>query len=708
MASVPCKSTYLELCEPDSTKPHPLRIVKRSQTISNCSAYGKIRSGGFKSSNSLSQRKWSPQTGFIWPVTVKKKRFGTTHGRLSIFESLSSTDSDAKFSSLEDMKTDSSELTSIGDDCKDMHPTMSLRDSNIISNKTNDVQRTVNSEFYLEPDLQPPDFQGDIRQFSNRDDGDFFQEGHSSNHRNISNPRASKRGIYDRSFSKSGKAFLNSLTRRDKRGHKFYHSGNPGQTDIFKQTKTNGIPRSRKSNMILSEPIPHSQIMYSSETQEDFSKDEFDTAEIYTGKRAPHLMKRLVPRSFSTASMATSTRSKSVYILCPEIAITPEVSSVDISDSSLWVAVEVKGILKKVNGDKQTGYKKEKNRESESFKSQDLEKYGRLESMQVDIEAGSGCFVSDIIKSNCGLLSIKANETHLFLVRLRFNVAAAQTYSKNVSLDGLISELQNDLGESWSQYLSVRLSYRHSGFDVTRFPPINTTGINSHITKLQTEATALIKGYNSKSAWLPSNFQPHNLPISENPILRLVEKNLSPREARDVMRRIAESKAQILPARCFAKSDVPIEPVRYPTFPMTLDSYSEASPLSRSSSLEIEFTDEVDPALKIWAKLRADSCVNQLENSSNASLPLISDLETPRLSSSYALNYTVPTELQNNEIEADKHKIMEIALQDKIILDVDTLRNIATSTFEENSLREMDKSRSEKYWTTAISSGHEN
>jgi hypothetical protein len=74
MAPNPRRTPYVELREPEL--PLPLRIVKRGQTITSCSAPREIGYGGREISACSDQSRGSPPMTVNRPLTVHKRRGG--------------------------------------------------------------------------------------------------------------------------------------------------------------------------------------------------------------------------------------------------------------------------------------------------------------------------------------------------------------------------------------------------------------------------------------------------------------------------------------------------------------------------------------------------------------------------------------------------------------------------------------------------------
>jgi hypothetical protein len=56
------------------------------------------------------------------------------------------------------------------------------------------------------------------------------------------------------------------------------------------------------------------------------------------------------PLSYSASVTTSITANDNVFVLCPQIKVTPEVTSVDNGNCDLWVAIEITGVLHRADG----------------------------------------------------------------------------------------------------------------------------------------------------------------------------------------------------------------------------------------------------------------------------------------------------------------------------------------------------------------------
>ncbi|KAK0715752.1 hypothetical protein B0H67DRAFT_581519 [Lasiosphaeris hirsuta] len=116
------------------------------------------------------------------------------------------------------------------------------------------------------------------------------------------------------------------------------------------------------------------------------------------------------------------------------------------------------------------------------------------------------------------------------------------------SSEDLIQDLEHHLGSTMTEYLQVRLTYRHSGFPRrTASPPSPSSpdvtpiakpidGIVDMQTTLETTARAVIKRHNSASMWSP---RPTPQPT---PLFEIIALHWGPVSASEVMRRVVSSR----------------------------------------------------------------------------------------------------------------------------------------------------------------------
>lgn len=319
--------------------------------------------------------------------------------------------------------------------------------------------------------------------------------------------------------------------------------------------------------------------------------------------------------------------------------------------------------------------------------------------MQVCIEAGMGCLILDTIENDHRPLVLRANETHLILTKVRLKATFLSAHGRESSSDDLFTELQNELGDNWCHYITARVSYKHSGFCRNELSDTKLSSVIKQATQMQTEATAVIRRHNPKSAWLPRNSQVLDVPLQANPIIRLIEAHFHPKEAREAIKKISESKPQIRPARRLLRSDSSVEEITNSTLPMRLKPNRENIPYSLSTKCEPKIsqksTDELDPARKIWTEIRRNSRGNHTRKSLNTTCFRSSNQKENNYypgEKSYCTGLTLSS---STAVGQERGRILELALRNKRSLGTDTLRSIAPSIVEGSSQKPKDVSGTE-------------
>jgi hypothetical protein len=298
---------------------------------------------------------------------------------------------------------------------------------------------------------------------------------------------------------------------------------------------------------------------------------------------------------------------------------------------------------------------------------------------------------------------VYAGETHLILAKLRIaKVTKGTSHIRECSTsDEIMTDLENHLGGAVTSYLTVRLSYKHSGFLNYKRVAIDWEGgTSSHTTRLQTEASAYIKRHNLESAWSPRTSQELNGPLEANPLIKLIDMHLPADKAREAMRRLADERVPIPMARRIVNtSDTPggssedtvkvrigsniaarlesavcttvLQPQSNVRSPADSDTQqSLAPPVSHAVKAVVE----IDPARKIWTQMRKNSRGHRNyrtsisdDHDSNDS----DDCSPSRLSSA-------------DNIDEERNKIKAIALRNKRSVGADTLKSFAPSVGKAN------------------------
>ncbi|OWP05566.1 hypothetical protein B2J93_7910 [Marssonina coronariae] len=469
---------------------------------------------------------------------------------------------------------------------------------------------------FLKSELHQRSFEFEPTSFSVRDNRHAMFTPQHTTRRPPS--RVSPPKIPERRLSKSKNFFLRAIGGRLSDNSK---SVRRKDSEASKSTSIHRIPRSRNPSPAES----YTDSIVSTDSAFSFQLGSLDIADVNINPR----LSSYVGGPSSSASSDTAA-VEDIFVLCPQITITPEIPSVDTGSCFLWVAIEVTGTLQKADGC-ENRYISSRTHNSHI---PDIWPYGRLHSMRIDLHPGQGCFVSEIVGDLHKTKIIRAGETQLILAKIRFNKFIPPTHIRDSSSDGLIAQLENDLGDTLTPYLTVRLTYKHSAFPNIKSPATIANGMSMHITRIQTEATAVIKRHNPLSAWSPRTSQTINSPLELNPLIGLVETYLPSERAREVIRKLANERTPIPLAKRFehvhgageetvkptnssiatrtrASESVVSSPLAYAISTRGgADPPSASGPFARLGSTGLHpghLSEEVDPARKVWAEMRRAS-----------------------------------------------------------------------------------------------------
>ncbi|EKD18649.1 uncharacterized protein L3040_002075 [Drepanopeziza brunnea f. sp. 'multigermtubi'] len=700
MASVKERSARVELRESagggqeqrEITTPQPLRIIKRSQTVAHCAAPREAIRRSRGASAGSDESKGSPPQGVDRPLTVRKKR----PGRATVVGVGAVLDEPAgqarKGSVVEDLLKQYSNLNEPEEDLEVTPKAQAL--ANL---RANSAGAFLKSELYQhKQDIEPTSHADRDNRHS------LFTPKSTIRRPPRPPPSASPPKISERRPSKSKNFFLRAIGGRMSDDSK---SVRRKESEVSKVALVRRLSRSRKPS--CAESCTDSII--STDSGYSFEPGSLDTTDISVNSRLSSYMRG--SPSYSSSDRAAG---PDVFVLCPQIIITPEISSLDTGNCFLWVAIEITGTLQKADGCE--------NRDSGGRLSNvhisDLWPYGRLHSMRIDLHPGRGCLVSEIIGDLHKTKIVRAGETQLILAKIRFSKFVPPTHIRESSSDGLIAQLENDLGDTLTPYLTVRLTYKHSAFPNIKGHATTAEGMSMHITRLQTEATAVIKRHNPLSAWSPRNSQTCqtiNSPLEANPLINLAETYLPSESARDVIRKLASERTPIPLEKRFenaaGSSEETVKPflntsiaarIGIPELPSPLVQTASAKgtmapppltgPFARLDSIRSTYTDErhsedVDPARKVWSEMRRASRGGGRSRHPRGSISADHYFSVDEGCSPSQLSSFVdsPSNHPNrkgdslNEIKEERSRIMDLALKNKRSVGQESLKSFVPS-----------------------------
>ena len=327
--------------------------------------------------------------------------------------------------------------------------------------------------------------------------------------------------------------------------------------------------------------------------------------------------------------------------------------------------------------------------------------------MRIDLHPGRGCTVLEIVGNLHESKTVRANESHLILAKLRLGKSEAFVRTElEDTPDELIADLQDQLGETLFSYLTVRLTYKHSAFQNHKGSTPFPDGLNLHTSRIETEATASINRRNSASARSPPTPEGAERLAVLNPLRHLIELHLVPEKARQVLNKINDERYR--PHTSIATSigkwnaeaactsvlaDVPPASSPAPDDINHQKLLPEPEPaenvLMRSQTMNSNRAiEEVDPARIIWNQMRLTSRggrgrVGRKSMSADHYWSVEEEI-TPTRAISGNMPTTICSSRKEQEychtvVDQERNRIMDVALRNKRSVGTETLRSIAPS-----------------------------
>ena len=147
--------------------------------------------------------------------------------------------------------------------------------------------------------------------------------------------------IPERRLSKSKTFFLKVLPHRPKESTQAQRAeSNDSRNTLIRRLSRAGSRNSFPIHAPENFPLPGA---FPDRTSGDYVDATYNLrVSSYVGSEAPS--------SLSTGTSSSSIAPKDALILCPQVRVTPELSAVDGGVYSVWVAIEVTGILRRADG----------------------------------------------------------------------------------------------------------------------------------------------------------------------------------------------------------------------------------------------------------------------------------------------------------------------------------------------------------------------
>ncbi|KAI9642293.1 hypothetical protein NHQ30_009095 [Ciborinia camelliae] len=747
MEPLPAGSADLELYEPE-VEPAPLRIIKRSQTVAGRPSGGRLGGAdewGLSESTFDNESEGSPPVEAdrpLGPLTIHKIRRGRGRGRGSILDgslSVKIVDIEKQCST---PRVDDSVIPGLQDDDLDRTPTAS-----------HPLTRDISAGKFLRTELHRGSSENEVKRQS------FQPLNQQSNPPLIQNSDGSPK-IPKRKPSKSKYSLLRAFGgRRSEDLDSTSTLGRSGSSASTKSTKSHSTLLRRLSHrkstastiQSIASSVPSS--LGTVELSHPFETDSQDISHARINSRASSYYDGTIMMSSPPTPSLASFREDN-FVLCPQISVTPESASVNAGVCTLWAAVEITGVLRRADGtstldDAGRAYSIQNLAPRCLGRSQshfvgvfsliviDLRSYGSLHNIAVEFQPGPNCIIVDQPEDTFQAKTIRLSETHLMLVKIRLNeVKVSLSHAKEKSSDELIENLNEILGDTTTQYLTVKLNYRHPAFlNLRQQAAEGDFRLLPQHTLLETKATATIKRHNPASAWSPRNSGAMNSAVGVSALTKIIEKHFSAEKCREALQKLAEDRTMIpYPRRTYGHSSdkenrkSTTSPLSYidPTNSLLSHSFSmtaisnfnaRGSPVAKRLSSPYDHPldlvdDEMDPARKIWSQMRRTSrparkhprasisdgnyfsadqdalfeCTPRYGGSLRG--PNLSLFESPDPFPDTSLDST-PKAKQNRTsrgksnnavVDDNRHHLMELALRNKRSVGQETLRSMVPST----------------------------
>ncbi|KAK4463692.1 hypothetical protein QBC42DRAFT_222120 [Cladorrhinum samala] len=239
-------------------------------------------------------------------------------------------------------------------------------------------------------------------------------------------------------------------------------------------------------------------------------------------------------------------------VLVPHIVVTPENKALDEGAVTLWATIQISTQISRASAPDQVrhedacGWPPGHSRE---LSPPDVFGYGCLYDVSVEILPTSKSAIIELVDDKaCAKITLYPGSRLLLVAHVRLlptAVPRSRNHLFRQSSDDLMEDLEYHLGSTMTEYLQVRMTYRHSGFPQqgirTATTPTQTAahdGVASTQTTIQTTAVAIIKRHNSSSPWSP---RPRVHP-QPNPLFEIIASHWGVQTASKVMQRILHSR----------------------------------------------------------------------------------------------------------------------------------------------------------------------
>lgn len=278
---------------------------------------------------------------YEWPVTVKKRRHGTSDFGSSVFEKIDTSYTGVRSRRpMETISYQNIESNSREDMLINMHipeKVVALQDLEITPKANKVVSRTTSADTFLKSDFHRRSSLINASRFSVRGQR---------------NPLLSRKKLRNESAG-SSKPPPVAPERHSSKSKRFLQLGLAGRDHHVDQIQSTATKKK------LIRCVSRNRNLSSSSSEESFKSrlsNNFYVERSSNYKDIFEVQRSSFENSLDTpllSSMCSEDNSQHLdaLVLCPEIKIIPEVTSVDIGDFCFWVAIEIKGVLRRPDRD---------------------------------------------------------------------------------------------------------------------------------------------------------------------------------------------------------------------------------------------------------------------------------------------------------------------------------------------------------------------
>lgn len=340
MAPFKICSSSMELLEPEVTKPSPLRIIKRSKTVTaNSSSREAFRGRGQRSSCSSLQSRGSPPLGADRPLTVRKKRQGENVVDMRSEGRSLDKENEEPFAPTSGMQSIGSRLFMLSDDLSGAND----EDPDITPKARQRVSRTISAGNFLKSEFYRRGLEEQGR-YSVRNNRTSFHPPQFTSP--ISTPPCSTKDnsyqLPERKTSKSKSFILRALAGRSSQDSSHEQRMNS-------KGSRNTLIRRLSRNKTM-DPFQSRRTSMSGDTLYSIHLEDLNFGSTDGNVSAPRSQTPVRAHLQEPTPAPAEASRQDMLVLSPRIKVTSQTNSLPTTTCTIWVAIEVKGELHAADG----------------------------------------------------------------------------------------------------------------------------------------------------------------------------------------------------------------------------------------------------------------------------------------------------------------------------------------------------------------------